>query len=161
MMNMLLNVKFTWPQNKALSGSTRSRPSYDLLSVYQWVTGFSRIIQDQNIVELKNKMLEFLAEMMEDAQDLSWASVKAAHAVILCRMEDGKLTWDDTETIDKLRWAHGQKNVVGQNSNLAMNNQKIMKGKDNGLICKFYQICSCNHCQDPVSAGRKYKHRGV
>ena len=54
-------------------------------------------------------MLEYLGDMMEDAQEKSWASAKAAHAVILCRMEEGKLTWSDTQGLDRLRRAHAQK----------------------------------------------------
>ena len=32
-----VKFKIPWPQNQVLSGSTRSRPSYDQLNVFQWV----------------------------------------------------------------------------------------------------------------------------
>ena len=51
---------------------------------------------------MKDKMLVYLADMIEDARDFSWALAKAAHAVILCRMEDGKLNWADTQKLDRL-----------------------------------------------------------
>ena len=35
-----------WPQNKILAGSLKNRVSYDSLSVYQWVSGFSTIIRE-------------------------------------------------------------------------------------------------------------------
>ena len=36
-------------------------------------------------------MLDYLSEIMEDANDFSWQSAKASQAVLLCRMEEGKL----------------------------------------------------------------------
>ena len=38
---------------------------------------------------------------MEDAQDFSWASAKVCHAVILCRMEEGKHKCADTMALDR------------------------------------------------------------
>ena len=154
--NVSVKCKIPWPQNQVLSGSTRSRPSYDNLTVFQWVTGFARIAQEESNIEIKNQMLEYLAEIMEDAQDFSWASAKACHAVVLCRMEDGKLSWDDTQNLDRIRRAHAQK-VIG-NSNHGATGGKFGTAKDTGLICKFFQIGSCNHNRDHISGGRKYRH---
>ena len=56
---------------------------------------------------------------MKDAQDFGWASAKGAHAVLLCRMEEGKVNWNMTEKIDRIRRAHAQKviNVALKKSN--------------------------------------------
>ena len=40
-------------------------------------------------------MLQYLADLMEDATNFSWASAKASHAVLLCKMELGSLKWSD------------------------------------------------------------------
>ena len=37
-------------------------------------------------------MLDYIAEIMEDAQDFGWASAKG-----VCRMEEGKVEWHMTE----------------------------------------------------------------
>ena len=37
-------------------------------------------------------MLDYMAEIMEDAQDFGWASAKG-----VCRMEEGKVEWHMTE----------------------------------------------------------------
>ena len=153
-----VKFKIPWPQNQVLSGSNRSRPSCDQLNVFQWVSGFARIVQDESDVEVKNKMLEYLADLMEDAQDFSWASAKAAHAVALCRMEDGKLTWKDTQGLDRVRRAHAQKNIGPSNSNNGANSSKFGKNKEVGFICKFFQIGTCSHSKDYISGGRKYRH---
>ena len=153
-----VKFKIPWPQNQVLSGSNRSRPSYDQLNVFQWVSGVARIAQDESDVEVKNKMLEYLADLMEDAQDFSWASAKAAHVVALCRMEDGKLTWKDTQGLDRVRRAHAQKNIGSSSSNNAANSSKFVKNKELGFICKFFQIGTCIHSKDHISGGRKYRH---
>ena len=156
--DVTVKFKIPWPQHQVLSGSTRSRPSYDQLNVYQWVSGFARIAQDEPDIDIKNKMLDYLADLMEDAQDFSWASAKAAHAVALCRMEDGKLTWQDTQGLDRVRRAHAQKNIGSVNSNSGVASNKFGKNRDLGFICKFFQIGTCSHSKDHISAGRKYRH---
>ena len=59
----------------------------------------------QNDLNVKNKMLEYLAEIMEDSHDFGWAAVKGSHAVLLCKMEEGRVTWDETHKIDRVRRA--------------------------------------------------------
>ena len=60
---------------------------------------------------------------MEDAQDFGWATAKGAHALILCRMEEGKVDWLSSEKLDRLRRAHAQKIVTNTGSN--SNSSKI------------------------------------
>ena len=55
-------------------------------------------------------MVTYMGDLMEDT-DFSWQSAKAAHAVMLCEMERGVLTWEDTERIDRIRGAHAQKHL--------------------------------------------------
>ena len=42
-----------WPQNFILSGSNKSRTSYDSLSMSQWVSGFTTIIREESDIETK------------------------------------------------------------------------------------------------------------
>ena len=85
--------KIPWPQNHILAGTSKSRVTYDSLSTFQWVSGFCAIIRDESNVATKNAMLDYMSDLMEDAQDFGWASAKGAHAVLLCRMEEGKIKW--------------------------------------------------------------------
>ena len=143
--------KVEWPQNYVLSGVTKNRPSCDSLSVYQWVAGFGRIIQEESDMEIKNQMLECMTELMDDAQDFSWTSAKASHAVLLCRMEEGRVRWDETNKIDRIRRANAQRNFG--------NGQQQGGGsREKALICKFYQTGKCHQKTDHFSAGKKYRH---
>ena len=60
-------------------------------------------------MQTKQNMLEYLAELMEDSHDFGWSAAKGAHAVLLCKMEEGRVSWDQTHKIDRIRIAHAQK----------------------------------------------------
>ena len=42
-------------------------------------------------------MLDYLADLMEDSQDFGWQAAKTCHAVLLVKLEEGKINWPDTE----------------------------------------------------------------
>ena len=87
-----------WPQNFILTGSHKVRPSYDDLTMSQWVSGFIRCTQEEKSEAAKSSMLDYLGNLMEDASDFSWESVKASHAIVLTHMEADHLQWTDTES---------------------------------------------------------------
>ena len=142
-----LNVP--WPKNHILAGAPKSRVTYDSLSTFHWVSGFCAIIRDESNVT-KNSMLEYLSELMDDAQDFGWTSAKGAHAVLLCRMEEGKVNWANTEKIDRIRRAHAQKVV---NNSVKKPNSEL-----SGVPCKFFQNQKCPHKGDHHTSGQWYRH---
>ena len=71
--------------------------------------GLAMIAREESNVDTKNAMLDYLSEIMEDANDFSWQSAKASHAVLLCRMEEGKVEWSETTKIDRIRRSHAQR----------------------------------------------------
>ena len=48
-----------------------------------------------------------MLEYVTDAQDFGLTSVKGAHVLILCKMEEGKVDWTMTEKTDRLRRGGG------------------------------------------------------
>ena len=63
-------------------------------------------------------MLDYLINLLEDATDFSWASAKASHAVLLCRMEQGEIKgWAETKKTDRVRRAHAQRHVSTAHGN--------------------------------------------
>ena len=64
-----------WPQNFILTGSQKTRPTYDDLSITQWVSGFVRYIQEEKSEQSRSAMLNYLGNLMED--DFLWDSAKA------------------------------------------------------------------------------------
>ena len=82
--------QISWPQNFVLGAVLKVECPMIELNWCQWVAGFATIAREEQNLEIKNSMLEYLTEIMEDANDFGWQSAKASHAVLLCRME--KLT---------------------------------------------------------------------
>ena len=108
-----------WPQNFVLGGQNKSTISYDNLSMCQWVAGFAMIMREEQNLEVKNPMLEYLGEIMEDAQDLT-----GNRPVLLCCMEEGKVDWLETAKIDRIRRAHAQRGVHISNQKVGSKQQK-------------------------------------
>ena len=150
---VIVKQQVPWPQNYVLAGTAKNRTTYDSLSIFQWISGMCAIIREEKQVKIRNSMLEYVSDIMEDAQDFGWASAKGAHALILCKMEEGKVDWSMTEKIYRLRRAHAQKVVV---------NPPIAQGKKNGEMqgvpCRYFQTGKCTHKTDHVTGGQLYKH---
>ena len=92
-----------WPHEYVLSSSQKEHVSYDQLSVLQWVTGFCRIMRDEQNRDIPNSMLDYLIAHFDDANDFSWDTAKASHAVILCRMEQGEIKHAQVKKINRIR----------------------------------------------------------
>ena len=142
-----------WPQNYVLAGTAKNRTTYDSLSIFQWISGMCAIIREEKQTKVRNAMLEYVSDIMEDAQDFGWASAKGAHALILCKMEEGKVDWSLTEKIDRLRRAHAQKIVANPSTVQGRKN-----GEMQGVPCRYFQTGKCTHKADHVTAGQLYKH---
>ena len=109
---VLVKQRVKWPHEYVLSGLNKERVTYDQLNVTQWLAGFGQTMRDESDPIMKQHMLEYLITLMDDANDFSWTSAKASHAVLLCRMEQGEIKdFSDTASIDQVRRANAQKHV--------------------------------------------------
>ena len=100
--------KIKWPQELAFVGTMRKRPSYEQLTICQWMLGFLRIQQEEKDSVVKDNMSQYLVELMQDACDFTWESAKGAHSVLLHRMTDGVLDWHNLDEIQKIRKRYAQ-----------------------------------------------------
>ena len=62
-------------------------PTYDDLTLTQWVADFVRCIQEGKSEEVSAYILDYLGNLMEDVSDFSWESAKVSHAIVLTNME--------------------------------------------------------------------------
>ena len=97
-------------------------------------------------------MVAYLGDLMEDATDFSWQGAKAAHAVLLCEMERGTVTWEDQERIDRIRRAHAQKHISGGRQNWGRSETR------KPWFCKNFQSNTCAFGKDHESNGRLHRH---
>ena len=110
---VLVKNRVKWPHEYVLSGLNKERVSYDQLSVTQWVADFGRTMREESDPETRQYMLDYMISLMDDANDFSWISAKASHAVLLCRMEQGEVkSYSDVLAIDRIRRANAQKHVA-------------------------------------------------
>ena len=84
------NNRVKWPHEFVLAGTSKERVTYDQMSTVQWMIGFCRTMRDQNYLKLREFMLAYLINLLGDANDLYWGTAKANHALLLCRVEQGK-----------------------------------------------------------------------
>ena len=94
----------------------------------------------------------YLGDLMEDATDFSWQGAKAAQTVLLCEMERGVVTWEDSDRIDRIRRAHAQKHVSSNRSNWRKNESR------KPWFCKNFQTNTCTHQRDHESNGKWHRH---
>ena len=158
---VMIKNRVTWPHEYVLSGLNKERVSYDQLNVTQWVAGFARTMRDESDPDLKQHMLDYLIALMDDANDFSWTSAKASHAVLLCRMEQGEVkNFSDTFAIDRIRRANAQKHVSNPQtlapgiSNSFKKSSKITRS----MPCTYFNQGSCFQGKSHETKGVLYKH---
>ena len=98
---------------------------------------------------------------MDDANDFSWTSAKASHAVSLCRMEQGEVKdYSDTLAIDRIRCASAQKHVPNtQTAGLAYSGSSKKYSKvTKSMPCTYYNQGSCIQAKSHEKRVVLYKH---
>ena len=75
---VLVSQKVVWPQEHILGGVSKQRITYDQLNLTQFVQGFAKNILEEQNPNFCESMLQYLADLMEDATDFSWANAKAS-----------------------------------------------------------------------------------
>ena len=139
--------------------------SFDSLNPFQFVTGFALQIKKESSVEVKNSMLQYMAELFEDANDFAWSSAKSCHAAVSCHMEEGQFDWLDTHRLDRCRrhiaqrypQAKGDKFEKSENSKKT--NFSTNSSEKSIVACTFYNKGTCSHKkQDHENAVRKFMH---
>ena len=149
-----------WPHEYILSGVNKERVSYDQLTVTQWVAGFGRTMRDESDPDVRKHMLEYLIALMDDANDFSWTSAKASHAVLLCRMEQGEVKdFSDFFAIERIRRANAQKHVQpsANISGSAYGHKKSSK-ITKSMPCTYFNQNTCMQTKSHETRGVLYKH---
>ena len=63
---IFIKKSIDWPQHFILTGTHKTHPSYDDLTISQWVSGFVRCMQEEKSEHNKTCMLDYLGNIMED-----------------------------------------------------------------------------------------------
>ena len=160
---VLVQKRVKWPHEFVLAGVNKERVTYDQLSATQWMAGFARTMKEEKNLESRQHMLDYLIAIMDDANDFSWSSAKASHAVLLCRMEQGEVSdYSDTVAIDRIRRANAQKVLpsghMATNANQNFQNQKRFSKVNKSMPCMYFNQGSCVQAKSHETRGVLYKH---
>ena len=133
----MVSPQFRWPNEGLISNSHLKKPSYDELNMAQWVSGqLNNVLLIEDNVALRNVLTQ-VTMAMRDAVSLPWAAVRAAWAVSMTDIEEGRLAWNDS-----MQWSLNRIS----NSQLAMHNSNTAAtGGQKVKICKFFNEGSCTN----------------
>ena len=104
-------------------------------SMSQWVAGFAQIITEEQNNQTRNHMLEYLSDIMEDSHDFGWQAAKTSHAVLLCKMEESKIYWHETNKIDHVHMVHAHRASSNHSQSLAYKRTSSR----NPTQCRYFQ----------------------
>ena len=142
-----------WPQHQLLVGPDKKRPTYDQLTPFQFMAGCLKGALDLPDVD-RMHALKYFTNLLEDASDFSFQSAKACHAVVLTTMEQDKLTWQNTDELDRLRRQHTQRHTTTVASQPAMTRSE----KQREIPCKYYNDATCSKSESHITRGTWYLH---
>ena len=109
-------------------------------------------MKEEKNSKMREHMLDYLVSLLDDAQDFSWGAAKASHAVLLCRMEQGKISdYSCTDKIDRIRRANAQRHSSPKKS---VSDKKITQKPAKVMPCNVFKQNSC-------SFGKTHETKGV
>ena len=118
------------------------------------MAGFAQIIREEQNNQTRNHMLEYLSNIMEDSHDFGWQAAMASHAVLLCKMEESKIDWHETNKIDHVRRVHAQ--TASSNHSQSLANKRTSSRSP--TPCRYFQKGTCSKKMDHEANGITYLH---
>ena len=155
------SVKYVpWPHEFIYVGAARKHVAYDQLTVPQFTLGFLKILHRETSTEVKDAMLNYLMNLLQDVIDMPWEVSRGIHAVVLQEMEKGAISWTDHSEIERIRrlYAHGQ--IVGQNPAFT-NNTKATESSHmdkKKIVCSYFNSGKCSRSGDHNTETVIYRH---
>ena len=104
---------------------------------------------EENNAEVRSKMRSYFAILMQDATELSLGTARRAHAAVLQEMKKGKLSWEDSNHVEKCKHRHTQCMLTSGKPAHSTVNQ----------ACIFYNKGKCKQNSDHTNNGILYHHR--
>ena len=127
----------------------------DPLAIDDW---FLQKHEGRNQHANQRAYVDYVINLLEDANDFSWASAKASHAVLLCRMEQREVVgWSDVEKIDRIHRAHVQRHI-SQQSTQGKTHEKNGKQPTKFVACVYFNKKKCSQTKYHETKGVYYRH---
>ena len=145
-----IKQSISWPQDFCAVNVGNKQPTYDEMSLEQWVQGTLFCVLEQTDSRNKDNMLMYFALLMQDAIELSANTARRAHAAVLQEKERGKLSWAEPDLVEKVkirntrRIFHGQKTAPGP----------MVQTQ----CCIHFNKGHCKYDNEHVASGILYQH---
>ena len=109
-----VSPKFRWPNEGFISTAMGKRPTYDDMSLAQWVSGqLNNMTQIEDTAVLR-QVLNQVALAARDAVSIPWPAVRGAWALSMTQTEEGQLKWGAATqwTLNRINSSHQIINIV-------------------------------------------------
>ena len=104
----------------------------------QFTQGFIRCVLKETDVNIWQNMLEYLQQLIQDAQETNWFTAKSANKVLLIEMERGKISWKDARLINQMRARYTQRTIYPVANNKKSGKQALpMRGPTVNLLSYY------------------------
>ena len=133
----------SWPQDYCAVNVGSKQPTYDEMSLEQWVQSMIFCILEQNDTGSKENMLMYFALLMQDAIELSTNSPQSA---VLQEMERGKLSWLEPDLVEKVKVRNTQR--IFQNHKVAPSS--VIKTQ----CCLHFNKGQCKYDHEHIANGQ-------
>ena len=139
-------------------GASRNTAQYDSLTPVQFITGFLRALQLASPNDKEN-ILAYGVDLFQDAVDVSWEVARGANSVVLQEIEQGRLTWSDSEKLQRVRTLYTQRAQVTDSTDKAYSQGGgNAVSASNKVVCRYYNFGKCPKDNNHVSSGKTYRH---
>lgn len=103
-----ITSEIEWPQFHVQRAGSDSPPEYNDLSLTEFVSGtiFATLKEEKQIPESARLKLVHLADLMSDAADFHWPTLRQFHGLVMEDIETGKCTWANTDSIQTKKFKH-------------------------------------------------------
>ena len=151
-----------WPHELVYVGAERNTAQYDTLSPVQFITGFLRSLQLAPTTDRDN-ILAYGIDLFQDAVDVNWEVARGANAVILQEIEQGRLTWSDSDKLQRTRALYTQRAQVSRAAASSVPNYTHNKSENavsggRKTICRYFNTDKCAQGSDHKVKGTLYRH---
>ena len=103
-----VKTRIDWPHFYIRQGPRRTMPTYEELSSTEFALGFLRMIRDPGSQMDTPRMLDVLAEVLEDTVDFGWENARNYYLLVGQDVEQSRMTWNDKQRMMQLRMTHSR-----------------------------------------------------
>ena len=147
--------EIAWPHHHCFPGPNGQLPEYKDLSPLQFSIGFMGCLLEETSTSIRNNMLEYARHLLQDAIETNWTTARHAHMMVLQDIERGKVTWRDSDNIEKIRIRSTARVITTKPTSTSGKGHKHT-GKEK--ICVGYNEGTCKQQGDHVLDNIIYKH---